>query len=52
MPTPLDITGMQYLEWPEEGIRSLGTGVTGSCELSDMAARNCTLVLWKSSELF
>lgn len=39
------ITGMQYLARPEEGIRSLGTGVIGSCQLTHMTAVNQSLVL-------
>jgi hypothetical protein len=31
---------VQYLKRPEEGIRSPGAGVTGSCELPDVSAEN------------
>lgn len=36
---------------PEEGVRSLGAGVTGY-ELPRMGAGNQTSALWKSSECF
>lgn len=39
----------EYLQWPEEGARSLGVGVAGSGEPPDVRAGNCSTVLWKSS---
>jgi hypothetical protein len=36
------------LESPEEGIRTPGPGVTGSCELPNMDARNTTWVLLRT----
>ena len=35
---------------PEEGVRSLGTGVTESCELPGVGAERSILVLYKSSK--
>ena len=35
-------------ERPEEGVRSLGAGVTGGCEPPNLGAGNLTLLLGKS----
>lgn len=43
---------MQYPQRPEDGIRSPGAGVTGSCKLPGVGARNRILVLCKSSMYF
>jgi hypothetical protein len=41
---------MQSLRWPEEGSRSLGTGVTGNYKLPCVVAGNQAWVVCKSSE--
>lgn len=41
---------MSGLYKPEEGIRSLGTRVAGSCELQNVGTRNHILVFFKNSK--
>ncbi|EGW01846.1 hypothetical protein I79_007276 [Cricetulus griseus] len=40
----------RYSWRPEEGIKFLGAGVTGNCELSMVEAGNQTSALYKSSK--
>ena len=44
-------TRVQYLPRSEEGVGTLGSGVTGGCEPTRLRCWNWTPVLWKSSEV-